>query len=43
VKGQALRRDEHDAYERDLPNHQKRLDHANSHIQLLKCGTCSSM
>ena len=35
-----LRRDEHDAYERDLPDHQKRLDHANSRIQLLKYGPC---
>ncbi len=31
-----LCRGEHDAYERDLPNHQKRLDHAGSRIELLK-------
>ena len=31
-----LCRDEHEGYERDLPNHQKRLDHAGSRIDLLK-------
>ena len=31
-----LCRDEHEGYERDLPNHQKRLDHAGSRIELLK-------